>query len=141
MTTVDPERTARRLVSALDRHDLDEAVATLDPTFKMEEPAVSGEPLRGQDAYRGLWSSVYRAFPDARLRITSLVVAGDRLAAEVEMTGTFKGEFGSPPQSLAPTGQRVVVHWAAFGRVGSTGPLVEARIYNPGFAQQLERRE
>jgi len=131
-----PERSARKLFAALDRHDLDKATATVAPNFRMTDPD-NPEPLRGRVAYRKLWESLFKAFPDLKVRILNVVTEGDELAAEIMATGTFKGPLGNPPNAVPPTGRRVELRWAAFGRVNSKGLITEGRVYSPGIIKQL----
>jgi len=106
------------------------------PNFSMNDPD-SPEPIRGREAYRKLWETLFTAFPDLRVRILNLVTEGDELAAEVMASGTFNGPLGNPPNAIPPTGRRVELRWAAFGRVNAKGLISEGRVYSPGIIQQL----
>ncbi len=73
------------------------------------------ENLGGEDVHRGVeeikaWASgVFASFPDFRLEIKSLFVAGDWVGVEWIETGTHKGSMGSSP----PTGKSFSVPGAS----------------------------
>lgn len=73
------------------------------------------ENLGGEDVHRGIeeikaWATgVFAAFPDFKLEIKSLFVAGDWVAAEWIETGTHTGAMGPNPA----TGKSFSVHGAS----------------------------
>jgi len=137
LTKAKPEEVLRKHFAALDRHDLDAISETLDPGFEMSSVGVPEESLKGIEAYRGLWGSLFKAFPDLRVKILGMVSEGDNVAVEISRVGTFKEPFGTPPDAIQPTGRRTETRWAAFGRVNSKGLIAEARTYSQGFLEQL----
>jgi NTE family protein len=58
---------------------------------------------RGLEAYRGVLTAFFVAFPDLELQILDTIAEGDRVVVRFSMSGTHRGQF----QGVAPTFKRV----------------------------------
>jgi len=65
------------------------------------------EPSQGREAFRTYMEETFAGMPDFRPDRWTFVAEGNRVAAELELTGTHLGTFMGYP----PTGR--VVRWAA----------------------------
>ena len=67
--------------------------------------------LRGRDARREFFASMFAAMPDARTTVTRLVAGERSCAAEFRIEGTFTGE---PFTGIEPTGSHVEIRGVDF---------------------------
>ena len=75
---------------------------------------MAGMPdLRGVDAWKQMAASFQTAFPDLRLEITELAVAGELVCAHWRWTATHTGEL----MGIPPTANAVAAEGAGFYRV------------------------
>jgi steroid delta-isomerase-like uncharacterized protein len=87
-----------------------------------------GMPLHGRDALRAAAQAYMTAFPDMRLDETSSTLAVPRLAQELTITGTHRGEFLGVP----PTGRWTEIYAAVVTTFGEDGMMIEGALYwNP----------
>jgi steroid delta-isomerase-like uncharacterized protein len=94
-----------------------------------------GMPLHGREALRAAAEGYMRAFPDLRIEETSSTLAGERLAQELTITGTHRGELLGVP----PTGRWTVTYAAAITTFDENAMMIEGALYwNPlAMLQQL----
>jgi steroid delta-isomerase-like uncharacterized protein len=57
------------------------------------------EDVKGKDAAKKAFGELLKTFPDIKMTPTSVVAIGDFVIAEVEMSGTMKGDLGSVKSS------------------------------------------
>src|SRR5215813_1398816 len=57
-------------------------------------PTVLGQPTRGPEALKAIINRIRTAFPDLRVNIDDVVIAGDRVAVRSTWSGTHQGAFG-----------------------------------------------
>jgi glyoxylase-like metal-dependent hydrolase (beta-lactamase superfamily II)/ketosteroid isomerase-like protein len=97
------EKVARAYFDAIDRHDLDAAVAMWAPGGR--------EYVRGQiDAtapagVRAFIGGLLAAMPDISMKVVRTTAEADRCAVEWRLTGTFAGP--EPFNGIEPTGARI----------------------------------
>lgn len=96
---------AKRYFEALDRHDLDAAVACWKPGAP--DRMVGGETLTAPDGIRRYFGDLFAAFPDFTLRIQDATTARTRCAVRWKATGTFAGPGRF--QGFAPNGARIEI--------------------------------
>jgi ketosteroid isomerase-like protein len=77
-----------RLVDAMNAHDLDRLVGCFADGFVNETPAHPLRGFRGRQQVRTNWSQILAGVPDLRARVPRMVVDGDTLWTEWEMSGT-----------------------------------------------------
>ena len=69
----------------------------------------TGETVRGREAIRANIEALFAAFSDATARMPSVLVAGDRAAAEWTFEGRYTGQIpGLPPGTGQPVAFRCV---------------------------------
>jgi steroid delta-isomerase-like uncharacterized protein len=82
-------------------------------------------PLHGREALRSAAEAYMAAFPDLRIEETSSTLAGMRLAQELTITGTHRGEFLGFP----PTGRWTENYAAVITTFGEDGMMIEGALY------------
>jgi steroid delta-isomerase-like uncharacterized protein len=75
-----------------------------------EEVVAGGAVTHGRGELTGYLSELFAAFPDFTLTPTAGFVAGDQVALEWTVAGTYRGTFGSLPPG---TGQPVTIRGAS----------------------------
>ena len=71
------------------------------------------EDAKGKDAVKKAWQELLKTFPDIKMNPTSVSAIGNYVIAEVEMSGTMKGDLGSVKSS----GKSGTVHLAELFRL------------------------
>jgi len=120
----------RKLTEGINAHNIDAATNVYASDAVAYDPMYP-EPLRGRDAIRKDTATFFRAFPDLRFEILSIVDKDERNgAAEIRMTGTHTGPLESPTgEDIPPTKKRIELKAAVFGRLNDRGEIVEERRY------------
>jgi steroid delta-isomerase-like uncharacterized protein len=81
--------------------------------------------LNGRAALRGAVEAYMTAFPDSRIEETSSTIAAPRLAQELTITGTHRGEMLGVPA----TGRWTESHTAVIVTFDDDGLLIEGAAY------------
>lgn len=106
----------RRLVDAVNRHDLDGIVACFQADYVNETPSHPARSFRGREQVHRNWAQLLAGVPDIHADVPRLAVDGENVWTEWEMAGT-RADGGA----LLLRG--VVIF-------GMAGPLIErARFY------------
>lgn len=94
-----------------------------------------GMPLHGREALKAAARAYMTAFPDLRIEETSSTLAAPRLAQELTISGTHRGEFLGVP----PTGRFTQNYAAVITTFGEDGMMIEGALYWNALAllQQL----
>ena len=121
---------ARKLANGISAHDLDAATKAYATDAVAYDPMYP-EPLRGQDALRKDNEGLFRAFPDVRFELVTIIEADAQSGAgEVRMTGTHTGPLETPTgEEIPPTNKRIDLKGAVFARVNDRAEIVEERRY------------
>ncbi len=124
------EEASRKLAKAISAHDIDGA-AKLYATDAVAYDPMYPQPLKGRDAIKKDNANFFRAFPDLRFEIVSVIEKDDRTGAgEIRMTGTHTGPLESPTgEEIPATNKRIDLKGAAFVRLNEQGEIVEERRY------------
>lgn len=77
-----------RLTAALNRHDLEGAVALLHEDYRSEQPAHPGRAFVGRQQMRANWAAMFAGIPDFQAEQTRSVRDGDTVWSEWRWTGT-----------------------------------------------------
>jgi len=64
------------------------------------------EDAKGKDAAKKAFGELVKTFPDVKMTPTNIMAIGDHVIAEVEMSGTMKGDLGS----VKPSGKSGTAH-------------------------------
>jgi steroid delta-isomerase-like uncharacterized protein len=115
---------AADVLGAWNRGDPDGIVVNVAEDVIWRDVAL-GMPLHGRDALRGAAQAYMAAFPDLRIVETSSTLAVPRLAQELTITGTHRGEFLCVP----PTGRWTEVYAAVVTTFDEDGMMIEGALY------------
>jgi len=107
-------RFAEEIVSNGDFSVLDELV---DPTYVFRSP---GQEVRGLEGLRGVIGAYRTAFPDLKMTVDDLVVAGAKAVVSFTLTGTHEGDLLGIPA----TGRKARVSGMVLSRL-EHGRIVE----------------
>ena len=77
-----------RLTAAMNRHDLDGAVALVHEDYRSEQPAHPGRAFVGRQQMRANWAAMFAGIPDFQAEQTRSVTDGDTVWSEWRWTGT-----------------------------------------------------
>jgi len=83
-----PKVVFERMISALNRHDLDAMVACYAPDFRSEQPFHPERSFTGQAGVRKNWSFFFTTMPDYQVEVLNETVEGDTVWAELHFHGT-----------------------------------------------------
>jgi steroid delta-isomerase-like uncharacterized protein len=90
--TATPAQTVQAFLDALARHDIDAALAVVDPGV-----SVTVHPLavndRGADALRKVLADLVRGFPDLLVSVGRVIATGGVVTALVKAEGTQAAEY------------------------------------------------
>jgi steroid delta-isomerase-like uncharacterized protein len=115
-------------VAAINAHDAARFAAFYGEDTVVRDPQYP-EPLRGRAALSDDFSVFLTAFPDLRAEVTTVVVSGSTLAAEMTLTGTNTGTLVLPSGEVPPTGRPLRFEMAFFSRFDEHGLIVDERRY------------
>jgi len=90
--------------------------------------------LHGRDALREAARAFLAAFPDLRVEETTSTVSGSRLAQELTVTGTHRGELLGVPA----TGRWTESYAAVIVTFDEDGTLIEGAAYWNGLAMMYQ---
>ena len=125
---------AREYLEAIDRKDLDAAVAMWRPGAIDRFHGIAD--LVAPDDVRRYFKELFAAFPDWRMQVVDLTGSGNRAAVRWRATGTFAGPGRF--QGLVPTGASVEIEGCDMLSIEDE-QIVENNAYMNGMqvAQQL----
>ena len=83
-----PAVVVERLLAAINAHDLEAMVACFADDYVNEWPAHPQRGFRGNQQVRSNWSQIFAGVPDLRARLPRMVVDGDTVWAEWDLSGT-----------------------------------------------------
>jgi hypothetical protein len=87
-TSQGPAAVVERLVAAINAHDLEAMVACFADDYVNEWPAHPQRGFRGNQQVRSNWSQIFAGVPDLRARLPRMVVDGDTVWTEWDLSGT-----------------------------------------------------
>ena len=127
------EQHVRSYFEAMDRRDV-EAMVSHWREDGVDDVVPVGL-LRGRDAMREYFKSVFAATPDAKTTVTRLVVGERSCAAEWRIEGTFEG---APYLGIEPTGKHIEIRGLDLFEL-EDGEIVSNTGYFDGasFARQI----
>jgi len=87
-----PTQTVRAFLDAFARHDVDAAMAVVDPrvSVTVHPLAVHGQ---GADALRTVLADLVRGFPDLMIRVGRVITTGDVVTALFKAEGTQAADY------------------------------------------------
>ena len=131
------ERIVRIFHESWDLRDPERGVSVIAEDCRFEDVA-RGEDQIGPDGYRQDYHRWRTAFPDGEVKITNVIVDGDRAVVEFLNRGTQTGPLESSLGTFAASGRRMETRYCSVMRV-QDGLVVEGRDYydSAGIARQL----
>ena len=88
MSEPGPAETVGRLLEAVNAHDLEAMVALFADDYHNQTPAHPQRGFRGNDQVRRNWTQLFAGVPDLRARLPRVVVDGDSVWTEWDISGT-----------------------------------------------------
>ncbi len=131
------ERIVRIFHESWDMRDPERGVTAIAEDCRFED-VPRGEAQIGPDGYRADYHRWRTAFPDGEVKITQVIVDGDRAVVEFINRGTQTGPLKSSLGEFPPSGRFMEVRYCSVMRV-KDGKVVEGRdYYDPSsIARQL----
>ena len=128
MNTEANKTLARSYLSALDRHDIDAAVALVTPDL-VNHTAIP--EAQGAEGMRRILAKMHKAFPDQRLTCDDVIAEGDRVVCRVTTRGTHTGplefvRWPAPPTGKAVTTTAIHVFRIADGKIAEHWGAMDA---------------
>lgn len=115
-------------IDAINNHDVDAAAALNAVDAVAYDPAYP-EPLRGRDAIRQDYADFFLAFPDLHATVSQVLVSGNTVAYEMQVTGTHQGPLDTPRGTLPATNNHIELRMAVFAEVDPSGLILHERRY------------
>jgi predicted ester cyclase len=106
----------------------------LSPQFTSHDWPQGGPT--GPQAFRGYYSALRSAVPDARYEVDDLIAEDDKVVVRWRLLGTHKGAF----RGIAPTGRPIVLKGIAIYRVDG-GKLMERWVVSDLYGVLEENRQ
>ena len=119
---------AASALAAWNRGDPDGIVVNVAEDVIWRDVAL-GMPLHGREALKAAAQAYMTAFPDLRIEETSSTLAVPRLAQELTITGTHRGELLGVP----PTGRWTESYAAVITTFDEDGMMIEGALYWNAF--------
>lgn len=123
----------RFIDDVLRKGNFSQADEFVDADFVLHLPGSPGS-VRGIDGLKLVIGGFHAGFPDRRVIVEDMILAGDKVAVRVTQEGAHQGAF----QGIAPTGKQISVTAAAFFRIAN-GKVAEEWLSSDrlGLLQQL----
>lgn len=107
-----------RISEGVNSGDIDTAVQSFAEDCVDRDPAPGQGP--GREGFRGFFTELTAAFPDARIEPEHLVADDEHVCVAYTLSGTHSGSF----HGIEPTGRRIEVRGVQIGRFAD-GRIVE----------------
>jgi steroid delta-isomerase-like uncharacterized protein len=121
------EEIVRQFHESWDLRDPERGAAVIAEDCQFEDVARSERQI-GPDGYRMDYERWRKAFPDGEVKVTNVIVDGDRAVVEFVNRGTHTGPLQSSLGTFEPTGRRQETRYCSVMRVRD-GKVVEGRDY------------
>ena len=115
---------AADILAAWNRGDAEGIGASVVEDVMWRDVAL-GKPLEGRQALVTAAQKYMQAFPDLRIRETSSTLAGVRLAQELTVVGTHRGEL----LGVEPTGRWTETYVAVITTFDDDAMVIEGALY------------
>jgi steroid delta-isomerase-like uncharacterized protein len=117
-----------RLMDAGNTHDAELFSKTIDEVFWPDVLIRTPLPIKttGAEAFKEVFATLHRAFPDLKVTVEDLIEEGDKVVARNTVTGTNLGEYmGRPPTGTSVTYNEIFIFRFADGRIAETWGVVD----------------
>ena len=128
MSTNDILKLHEEVVDSWNRHDTRKFATYIDENVVWHDLA-SPEPIRGKAGAEEFLNNWIIAFPDFTMKTVNTVISDDKIAVELDFSGTNTGplKVGDQPE-ISPTNKKVSNRGCYFGKV-KNGKFTEVRTY------------
>jgi steroid delta-isomerase-like uncharacterized protein len=135
---LDMQKIADKIIKTLNSGDAVKVSDLYAPDAVMIQPDTSA-PVRGRDALLKYYTVMFKAMPDWKVNFSLVAIHGDTIICEGVGSATFTGTLSTPQGDVPPTGKKVAMKMAFFGKINAEGLIAEDRSYfdNMEFARQL----
>ena len=133
MSETDNRRMIEDTFAALNAHDPDRYVKSLDDSYVTESDALP-TPVHGPEGAKQVVVMYFKAFPDLHFKTEQIIASGDYVVVRWRATGTHKGEFNG----ISPTNRQVSSRGCTVTEIRN-GHVVKSSMYSDQLAvlQQL----
>ncbi len=137
MTNSEILKLHNNVMEAWNQHDTKKFLSYVDENITWYDIAAP-QPLKGKSGVEEFFNGWKTAFPDFKLKTMNTVIADDKIAVELEFTGTNTGpmKIGDQPEIRA-TNKKVNNRGTYFGKV-KNGKFIEVCTY-PDLAGMLQQ--
>jgi steroid delta-isomerase-like uncharacterized protein len=122
--------TVHKINEAFNRHDTG-ALADFYATDAVVSDPFYTAPLRGKSEIQRDAGDFFRAFPDIKGKIRTVIAKDQAASVQYTVTATHTGPLASPDGDIPPTGKKITLDLAIFSRFNEKGLIIEEdRYYN-----------
>jgi len=83
------------------------------------------EDIKGKDGAKKWWAEIYKSFPDLKVTPTNTTAIGEYVISEVEVSGTFKGDY----QGVKATNKPGKVHQVNIFKFNKDGKMAWTGVW------------
>jgi len=127
VSELDSGGVARKLIDAMNAHDLDAVGSLANERIKFLDVA-AGEEIDGRRQWRDYCGRYLTGFSDLQIELVNLIVGDDTAVAEAVAHGTHDGPLLGPGGEIPPTGNTIAVPFCFVLRVDG-GEILDSREY------------
>ena len=120
--------TLRRFDEVINTGDEEVISKTIDELFEPDVLIRTPLPIQatGAQAFKEVFTTLRRAYPDLHIKIEDLIEEGDRVVSRNTVTGTHHGEYmGHPPTGKSVTYNEIFICRFVNGRIAETWGIVD----------------
>jgi steroid delta-isomerase-like uncharacterized protein len=122
MAEQDNLQISKQAIAAINAHDIDAYLKTVDESYVGESEMVG--VVQGREGARQMMTTMFEAFPDFHVEVEQILASGDHVVTRALLTGTHKGNLAG----IAPTNKKV--SWNGCNIVElRNGKVIRSRIY------------
>jgi steroid delta-isomerase-like uncharacterized protein len=116
------------VMDSWNRHDTRKFLSYCDENIVWRDLA-NPEDLKGKQSAEDFFNQWHIAFPDFTLKVTNQVATEDRVAVELEFTGTNTGPLRMADQPEIPATNRKITNRGCYFAKAKNGKFVEVHTY------------
>ncbi len=116
------------VMDSWNRHDTKTFLTLCDENIVWKDLA-SPEPMKGKQSAEDFFKQWHNGFPDFRLKVLNQVATEDKVAVELEFTGTNTGPLRMGDQPEIPATNRKITNRGCYFAKAKNGKFVEVHTY------------
>jgi steroid delta-isomerase-like uncharacterized protein len=138
MSVAENIRLDEQFIAAWNAHDADAALALLAEDVIWQDVG-NPVPYRGKEAARTFIQNWFTAFPDIKTTVTNRLAMDDRMAVEIEFTGTNTGPLQMTPGTPAiPATGRTIMGRGTYFTTIRNGKATEVHTYPDAAGMMMQ---